>query len=114
MKTSPLTRLKRKADALLQAKYTQGNCEACNQPADCVHHWVYKSQSNFLRYDPRNLVPICTKHHDLIHANGGDSGVYSLINKKRGLEWDAQLQIDRYKPIKMNKAYLLSIIEQLS
>jgi len=88
-------------------------CEACGQPAYCIHHWIYKSHSNYLRWKKENGVGICKKCHFLIH-NVPDSPVRSAILKRRGLEWDLQLQEDRNTYFKMNKSSILSIIDELN
>lgn len=106
-------RLRRKADRLLQEVYTKGNCEVCGEPAQCVHHVIYKSQSNFLRYNPKNLVPICNKCHSLLHKTG-DSRILGTIIAKRGIEWHEELQIIRHELCCLSEQYLKEIIDNLN
>jgi len=113
MRISELTRLKRKADAVFQKKGMKDspNCEGCGMPAYCLHHWIYKVHSNFLRYNTKNSVPVCLKCHAAIHTQP-DGKIKHRILLKRGIEWENWLQEHRNDYIKMNKAYLLSYIEQ--
>jgi 5-methylcytosine-specific restriction endonuclease McrA len=76
-------KLRKLADRLLQEKYTQGLCLVCGAPASCVHHYVPKSQSNNLRYDPSNLIPICRGCHFSLHTKG-DPHIQNTIEKIRG------------------------------
>ncbi len=47
-----------------------GRCRIpnCHERALHLHHIVYRSKSKKLRWDPRNLVPLCVEHHRLEHA----------------------------------------------
>jgi len=70
-KARPLSKLKIEADKLLQMVYRSrlSHCAICMRPKDTMHHYVPKSVSSNLRYDERNLVPICTKCHCRIHSS---------------------------------------------
>lgn len=47
-----------------------GKCRipGCTDHAPEAHHIVYRSKSKAKRWDPANLVSLCTKHHQLRHA----------------------------------------------
>lgn len=108
------TSLTKKADKLLQEKYTYGKCESCGiREATCCHHYVYKSQSNFLRYNLDNLVRICPECHTR-HHKSGDSEIMSRVIVKRGIEWEQGLQSQRRTPQKLTVSYLQEIIKQLT
>ena len=106
-------RLRRKADKLVQKVYTVGLCESCGiRKANCVHHYIYKSQSNFLRYEPKNFIPICNECHTR-HHKSGDSEIMSRVIAKRGVEWEQELQQSRRTPCKPSEDYYKEIIERL-
>ncbi len=39
----------------------------CRDAGIHQHHIVYRSRSRKLKYDPHNRVPLCQKHHQLLH-----------------------------------------------
>lgn len=47
-----------------------GHCRIpnCKERAVHLHHIVYRSQSKRLKWEPANLVSLCTEHHRLEHA----------------------------------------------
>ena len=55
-------------DRLFQELSKDKRCQFCGRPAECIHHLIEKSRSEFLRYDYRNACPVCIKCHNLIHA----------------------------------------------
>lgn len=114
-KRSEIRKLETRADLLLQSKYTRENpeCLVCGQSTSEMHHYIPKSQSNTLRYSPNNLVPLCRGCH-FRHHNTGDPRIMATILRKKGLEWDEQLNIERRKITKNTKDYLEGIIESLS
>lgn len=99
--------LKRKCDRLLQLKYValNPNCLICPNPTSEMHHFVPKSQSNYLRYDPRNLINLCRRCHARHHLSGDPSIVAEIIRIK-GLEWYDSLNQDRLKIKKLNQGVL--------
>ena len=110
-----LRKLELKADCLAQNRYKEKNpyCLVCGSPTSNMHHVIFKSQSNYLRYSEKNLVPLCMKCHFKLH-NIGDSEILGTIIKKKGMKWFDTLQQERHKIQKMNKGYLEGIIESLS
>jgi predicted restriction endonuclease len=40
----------------------------CREQAIEQHHIVYRSRSVKLKYEPTNRAPLCTAHHQLLHA----------------------------------------------
>lgn len=103
------------ADKLYQCKYLQENpyCIVCGSPASCLHHVVYKSQSNALRYSKENGIPICSRCHTRHHLSG-DPTILGTIIKVKGMKWFDRLQSDRHVICKHTKEYLESVIERLS
>jgi 5-methylcytosine-specific restriction endonuclease McrA len=104
------------ADKLLQSKLTPENpqCIVCGGQTSCMHHVVFKSQSNALRYNPLNLVGLCSKCHTRLHFSG-DPAILGTIIKVKGIDWFDELQKIRHTTIcKHTKEYLEGIIESLS
>lgn len=62
--------LKKECDKLWYLKCLEihGNkCVVCGEPAVQVHHFFPKGLYPQLRYEIENGVPLCMKHHRLIH-----------------------------------------------
>lgn len=80
----------RKADKLLQEigreMYGDGGCIVCGNEYSCLHHYVLKSHSTILRYNWKNLIPICGRCHYNHHTNK-DSTVHARIDIIKGKEW---------------------------
>jgi len=106
--------LEKHADKLLQEKYVQLNtkCLVCGDQTSEMHHYIPKSQSNNLRYDPLNLVPLCKRCHCRHHLSGDPSIVAEII-RKNGLTWDEDLQRRRHIICKLNKEKLQEIVKTL-
>lgn len=82
--------LKDKADRSLQdyyrAKYPDEKCESCGKQFQVMHHFVEKSQSTGLRFEPKNLIFLCYSCH-FRHHRTGDSMIMGEVLQERGLEW---------------------------
>jgi len=115
MKRNPVKTLRNKADRLIQIKYVALNpsCIVCGQPTSEMHHVIYKSQSNNLRFDPLNIVPLCKSCHCKHHMSG-DSFILATIIKVKGQDWFDDLQSRRHTICKFNQGYLKEVIERLS
>jgi len=107
--------LKRKCDRLLQLKHVPLNpkCLLCDNPTSEMHHFCPKSQSNYLRYDPRNLINLCRRCHARHHLSGDPSIVAEIIRIK-GMDWYDGIKQDRHKIKKLNVGTMKEILEQLS
>lgn len=115
MKPDKKKKLEKELDKLVQEQGMEGNppCEACGEPASCMHHWVHKSQSRYLRWKAKNLVPICMSCHYKLH-NLADSKPYGQILRKKGLDWDSDLQEERKKTMNRTLANLEEVIKELN
>lgn len=104
-----------KCDRLLQLHYVPLNqdCFVCGKPTAEMHHFIAKSQSNELRYDPKNLIPLCKGCHIKHHLSGDPQIVMSII-KKKGIPWYDDLQKRRHNICKLNREYLLNVIKSIS
>ena len=108
------SQLQKKCAKLLQelGRETFEFCEVCGMPLSCLHHFVKKSQSNRLRYDKDNLIPICNSCHFKIHITD-DPSIEATIIRKRGWKWYDQLMKKKHEMVKTNLPYYLKIKEIL-
>lgn len=106
--------LKKKLDKLVQEKGMQmcKVCLVCGGVASCRHHYIQKSQSLNLRWDFRNLVPICSHCHT-VHHKSGDPRIHQIILKKKGHKWADELQADRRIVFKDSVSNLEAKVEEL-
>lgn len=95
--------LKRKLDAKMQKERPDGYCEVCFMPAEVYHHFVQKSQSEYLRFNKKNLIPLCNSCHYKHHR--GDPAIVASIIKKRGQKWYNWIKEHRRIEVKQDKAY---------
>lgn len=72
------------------AKKLSEKCILCNAPTEVGHHYVHKSKSLALRYDPENIIPLCCKCHYKLHYNESFYG--GLIRQMRGEKWFKYLE----------------------
>jgi len=102
-----------KADKLFQiwfrAKYP--NCELCEKPSICGHHFFPKSSSSALRYEEENMIPVCVGCHLGFHSARASQFIGAII-KSRGQDWFDQLTRRRTKIMKVGVKYYKEIIEK--
>lgn len=87
-KLMTIGKLKAKADKVMQDYFraTIEKCELCGGPNQVSHHFIWKSQSNYLRYEEKNLIHICHKCHSKFHSF--PDPMYPIrVHQMRGQEW---------------------------
>ena len=111
-KLPQIGKLQKECDRQIQieGKVKMPQCEACGKPTQVMHHWIEKSRSSNLRYDWRNLIPLCNPCHAKIHNVFGNSIVGGLniaeaIINKRGREWKEIMEIEGRKIIKVDRQH---------
>jgi len=111
----PIKRLRNKADKLYQVKLIEKKPRSVvsGEPTEVIHHYIRKSQSNNLRYDYENGIPLTNKEHCQLHLSG-DPDIIARILKANGQEWHDDLQARRRIPQKLNKSYLEEKINELN
>ncbi len=75
-----------KADKIFMAQFHNRHCEICNSSYGVVgHHIIPKSRSRALRYDVRNIICLCPRHHTM----GNDMAPHSSnqLAVGRFIEW---------------------------
>jgi len=107
--------LRRKADRLYQIKLKRDKpvSVVSGQATEVIHHFIPKSQSNNLRYDEKNGVPLTNAEH-FIHERKRDPTVVEACLRKYGQAWYDDLQKRRRIIRKLNKGYLKQVIKELS
>lgn len=109
-------RLRIKADKLYIEKVMKlrgDTCELCGRPAKTVHHFIPKSRSEAVRYDPDNGVVICQGCHKKIHS--WDPYLSGKVVAQRGSKWYNDLD-KRSRDLKSGRVtvkYLKDIINIL-
>jgi hypothetical protein len=104
--------IQKKADQVLQQLVVKKwpKCECCGQPVSCGHHFIEKSKSNILRYDLKNIIPVCSGCHTKFHNSFGFSYLtYDIIKetiKRRGKKWHDYIEQTRHKTIKNDFIYI--------
>ena len=117
-------KLKTKADKLWFQKGMEGladdfdvvKCQICDDNAYCLHHFYYKSNYGHLRYDFDNAVPLCKKHHFLLHHQDPKK-IEDMIIQERGKKWFNRLKKKAYQRPKssyLTIKYYEDIIKKLN
>ena len=87
-KLKSIGKLKLEADRALQDHFraTKTHCELCGGQYQVAHHFIWKSQSNYLRYEVKNLIFVCNRCHSKFHAF--PDPMYPIkVHQMRGEEW---------------------------
>ena len=93
-------------------------CESCGQPTQVAHHFFEKSRSNRLRYDIKNLIPLCNSCHCKIHNRFGASivgclDVSDIIRNKRGENWYNEIRQLSKESVKTDIIFYQKSLEYL-
>lgn len=87
-------------------------CIVCGAPTSEMHHYIEKSKSLYLRWDKRNLVPLCRSCH-MRHHFSGDPRIVQQILRVKGNEWADEIELERRVMFKDTMGNLQTIYEQL-
>lgn len=101
-----LSYYRNKCDKALQEKVARENkkCLLCGMPEQVGHHFFPKSVSSALRYDMKNIIPLCSGCHLRLHQSG-DPTYETRIIEIKGEEWYEELQKQKRDYVKVNRAY---------
>lgn len=70
-------------------------CHFCGKPTEHIHH--IKGRSNLLiRFDIRNLLPLCADCHRLVHNKGLNVELYISPSRWLYLEQVSRIQLQDY------------------
>jgi len=108
-------KLKRKADRLFQkvGKKKFPRSIISGKPTEVIHHFIYKSSSNAVRYDWDNAIPLTNQEHQKIHENKNQGSITLEVVAKKGEEWQKRLLEKSKERVKLTESYLENIIEKL-
>ena len=112
---NPKAKLRNKADRLWFEKYLKPKCELCDNPAQQLHHFYYKSSYPHIRYLEENGISLCKGHHFLLHHKD-PKPIQDEIIRARGKKWYEDLKEKAYNPdpnYKITISYYKKIIEEL-
>ena len=114
-KKSKLRKLVEEADKLYQIKFIRENPTSIisGDLTEVAHHFIPKSQSNNLRYDEENGIPLTNGEH-CRHHRSGDPSIVARILAVKGQKWFDGLQLKRREICKFYIGYLKSIIDKLN
>ena len=106
-------KLKEEADRAMQDHFRRikTHCEMCGGQYQVAHHFIFKSQSNYLRYEEKNLIWVCQKCHYKFHNNYSQSMVAQLI-KQRGQKWSDWIETRKRLLKRDNRIELQEIIKK--
>lgn len=110
-KLKTIGKLKEEADRCFQDHFrrVKTHCEMCGWPYQVAHHFIWKSQSNYLRYDEKNLIFICNKCHSKFHSFP-DPDYPIRVYKMRGKKWEEYIEKHRHLLKIDNRKELESVI----
>ena len=113
---NPRKALLLKADKCCQDYYRKvwenKPCEGClSRKMELVHHFILKSHSNRLRFEEKNLIPMCRFCHSKVHGFHGEF-IKAQIILKRGKKWVQELWKLEREHFNLNITKLRSIIEK--
>src|SRR3990167_10692320 len=113
MKRKSIGKLKAEADRSLQDHFRRIKkyCGLCGGIYQVMHHFIWKSQSNYLRYVEKNLIFVCNKCHSKFHAFP-DPTYPIKVAKMRGQKWVDYIDSHKHKLKSDNRAELQSIIDK--
>lgn len=81
------------------------SCVFCGKTATTCHHFVRQSRSNFLRCNPKNLIPVCQKCHAKIHIGQEEQIMTLRLRNMFGKRWSDEMEAGRQKTIKSDIYY---------
>lgn len=108
-------KLKHKADKLFQevGKKKFPRSIISGKPTEVIHHFIYKSASNAVRYDWDNAIPLTNKEHRQIHENKNQGSIALEVVAKKGEEWQKRLLEKSKVMVKLTESYLTEVIKEL-
>ena len=104
-----------KADKALQdrTRSIYKYCYLCGASPIVGHHFIRKANSTNLRYDIKNIIPLCNNCHCAIH--GSNESLYKAeIGIRKGKAWLEYLKKNKLnKDLRTNNKFYEEAIERL-
>jgi hypothetical protein len=88
-------------------------CLVCGEQGITFHHFILISRNGLMKYDVENGVPLCKKHHYIIHFSKSPSEIHrtvEAIRKARGKKWCDY--IDKHEKIHKSSFKTLSWLQE--
>lgn len=79
--------------------------EVSGEPMEVCHHYIEKSKSAALQFDPINFVPLTHREHSQHHL-AGDPTIIATVALKRGEEWLKEINERRKNTETRDKEWL--------
>ena len=114
MKRDKRKTLRNRADKLYQivGLNLYKKCEACGKPSQVIHHIIPKSLCSALRYDLKNMSPLCNSCH-FKHHTQGDPVIYEKIMGNRDADWFVYIKETRQKETKTTITFYEKALKEL-
>ena len=114
-KRKSMGKLKSEADRAMQDHFrrVKTKCEMCGGQYQVAHHFIHKSQSNYLRYDEKNLIFICNSCHSKFHRFP-EPMMAIWAERLRGTAWVKYIEKYRHTLKRDNRVELIAIKEKYS
>ncbi len=105
--------LKRKLDAVIQKHYIKKYpISILGGKTEVMHHFIFKSQSEYLRYKEKNLIPLTNSQHFTLHNKDGSlSAEIAFIKGKKWFDW---IKKSRRILVKQNATYFKKLKKMLN
>jgi len=94
------------------AKKLHPYCELCGAETQVGHHFFFKSQSNRLRHEEKNIISLCNRCHGSVHGFQTNMHTARIISI-RGIEWYEALAKQKQEYIKADVHHYLKEYERL-
>ena len=114
-KLPSLKKLRAEADKLCTPviKKLFPRCIICGNPTYLAHHFIPKSLSSRLRYEPDNLIPLCWHDHQKLHQTA-DPNYTDIIISLKGRNWYGELCKLRHVLVKTDRTFYEEAVKRLS
>jgi len=89
----------------LVIKQANGVCEICGKTASIAHHFVPRSQSGILKFNPKNGICICLSCH-FAHHTKSDPYIHDCIIRNQPIE-------SSYKSIRFYEGIIAGLKNEL-
>jgi len=75
-------------------------CLVCGESPIIFHHFIIKSRNGLMAYDEQNGIPLCQRHHYIIHFSSSPSEIHRVVQTIREAKEDDWCKyIDKHERI---------------
>ena len=105
--------LRQKADKLWYQLLLKDKCLVCPNKAIQVHHYYYKGQYGFMRYDLENGISLCQSCHFILH-HSDPKRITDKIEREMGKKWKEKLLKQESRKFMMTLKKNLNYLRKLN